>query len=76
MIELFDPLWAAASPAPLFAYVGPGPGLSMASALLGLLVTLFVAVGAVAFWPIRVLLRRWRERRGARQAVNLSQSEP
>lgn len=75
MMTLFDPSSATASLAALFAYVGPGPGLSMAWALVGLFATLFVAAGAVAFWPIRVLLRRWREKRGAEPMANLSNSE-
>ncbi|MCA9265047.1 MAG: hypothetical protein KDA60_14405 [Planctomycetales bacterium] len=42
------------------AYVGPGPGLSMTWALLGLLATLFTAFAAVLFWPVRVALRKLR----------------
>lgn len=46
----------------MFAYVGPGPGLSMMWALLGLLVTILAAFSAIAIWPVRVLMRRWRGR--------------
>lgn len=42
------------------AYVGPGPGLSMLWALIGLLGTVAFAVGAVALWPLRSLWRRLR----------------
>lgn len=44
----------------VLAYVGPGPGLSLTWALLGLIATIFTAIFAVLFWPIRVLLRKIR----------------
>lgn len=44
----------------LLAYVGPGPGLSMTAALLGLLATVFLALLAFFSWPLRVLLRKIR----------------
>jgi hypothetical protein len=46
----------------MLAYVGPGPGLSMMWALLGLLVTILAAFSAIAVWPVRLLMRRWRRR--------------
>jgi hypothetical protein len=74
MMTLFDPSSAMASLFALFAYVGPGPGLSMVWALVGLLATLLAAAWAVALWPIRVLLRRWREKRGAQSIASPSKS--
>lgn len=47
-----------------YAYVGPGPGLTMLGALWGVLATLFLAVGAVLIWPIRALIRKLRKRQG------------
>ena len=47
----------------LVAYVGPGPGLSMLGALIGLIATLGFAVWAFAMWPIRILARKWRQNR-------------
>ena len=49
-------------PVGMLAYVGPGPGLSMTWALWGLLATLFTALSANALWPLRVLLRKLREK--------------
>ena len=46
-------------------YIGPGPGLSMSWALIGLLITVFSAIGAVLLWPIRILIRVMREKRAA-----------
>lgn len=47
--------------APAMAYVGPGAGLSLLSALWGLIAAVGIALGFVLFWPIR----RWRRRRAA-----------
>jgi type VI protein secretion system component VasK len=47
--------------APAMAYVGPGAGLTLLSALWGLLVAVLAAFGFLVFWPIR----RWRRRRQA-----------
>lgn len=45
----------------LFAYIGPGPGLAMLGALLGLVFTILAAVGAVLLWPIRKLMGKTDE---------------
>lgn len=60
------PLWAYAAlaiaallcGAPAAAYVGPGAGLSLLSALWGLIVAIGVALGFVVLWPVRRLRRR------------------
>ena len=54
-------LGAALMSGPAMAYVGPGAGLSLLSALWGLLMAVGAAVGFVVLWPIR----RWRRRRQA-----------
>lgn len=54
-------LVAASISAPALAYVGPGAGLSLLSALWGLVVAVLVAAAFVVMWPIR----RWRRRRAA-----------
>jgi hypothetical protein len=43
---------------PAAAYVGPGAGISVLGSLLGILATIFVAIGAILFWPIRKLIKR------------------
>ena len=53
----------------IFGYVGPGPGLTMIGVVLGFIVTLFAAFSAVAFWPLRALMRRMRENRERANAV-------
>jgi hypothetical protein len=52
---------ALAASAPAMAYVGPGAGLTLLSALWGLLVAVLAAVAFLVVWPIR----RWRRRRQA-----------
>lgn len=48
------------------AYVGPGAGLSLLSALWGIIAAIGVALLFVIMWPIR----RMRRRRRARQTVD------
>jgi hypothetical protein len=52
-----------ASVSPAFAYIGPGAGISVLGSLLGILTTIFVAIGAVLFWPLRKLIKRRKARR-------------
>ncbi|AWN14419.1 hypothetical protein [Salinisphaera sp. LB1] len=49
------------------AYVGPGAGLSLLSALWGLLCAIGAAFLFVILWPIRRLRRKRREARQARE---------
>ncbi|MFO1074473.1 MAG: hypothetical protein U1E17_17670 [Geminicoccaceae bacterium] len=44
--------------APAMAYIGPGAGITMLGALWGVVVAVFLAIGAVLFWPIRALIRK------------------
>ena len=46
---------------PAAAYIGPGAGITMLGALWGVIVAVVLALGAVLFWPIRVLLRKRRK---------------
>jgi membrane protein implicated in regulation of membrane protease activity len=48
---------------PALAYIGPGAGISVLGSLLGILATIFVAIGAILFWPLRKLLKRRKTRR-------------
>lgn len=45
---------------PIFAYVGPGVGLSLIGALIGLLGSFGISLMLVVLHPLRRLLRRWR----------------
>lgn len=45
------------------AYVGPGAGISVLGSLLSILATIFVAIGAIIFWPLRKFLKRRKARR-------------
>ncbi|MGH6946876.1 MAG: hypothetical protein ACREDZ_06070 [Kiloniellales bacterium] len=45
---------------PAFAYVGPGAGLSLLSALWGVLLAVLAAVAFIVIWPLRRLLKRRR----------------
>ncbi len=56
----------AAVPTAAFAYIGPGAGITLLGALWGVLVAIGLAIGAVVYWPVKVLLRRRRRR--AREA--------
>lgn len=54
---------------PADAYIGPGAGITMLGALWGVLMAIVLAVGAVLYWPIKMLLRR-RRRAGAPVAAS------
>lgn len=45
------------------AYIGPGAGISVLGSLLGILGTIFVAIGAIIFWPLRKFMKRRNARR-------------
>ena len=53
-------------PQPAAAYIGPGAGITMLGALWGVIVAVALAIGAVLFWPIRLLLRKLRKPRPRR----------
>ena len=40
------------------AYIGPGSGISVVGSLLGLLATILIAVGAIALFPFRRMLKK------------------
>ena len=45
---------------PALAYFGPGAGITMLTALWGVVLAVLLAVGAILVWPVRALLRRRR----------------
>ncbi|WP_404424894.1 hypothetical protein [Thalassospira australica] len=60
---------------PAQAYVGPGAGLSLISALWAVLAAVFVAVGFVLLWPIRKMMRnRKRAQQGTSSTASHSAS--
>lgn len=48
---------------PLQAYSGPGSGISFFSALISVLISIVVIIGAILAWPVRAWLKRRRKRR-------------
>lgn len=58
---------------PVFAYIGPGAGIPVIGSLFGLIATIFVAIGAILFWPIRKVLKR-RKRRAQEQNSQAEQA--
>jgi membrane protein implicated in regulation of membrane protease activity len=54
---------------PALAYIGPGAGISVLGSVLGILVTIIVAIGAILLWPIRRMMKR-------RKAAADRESEP
>jgi len=43
---------------PASAYVGPGAGITMIGALIGVVIAVLGAIGALLFWPARAWLKR------------------
>ena len=57
------------APEHLYAYVGPGAGLSALGALFALISSVFVAIFGFIWFPIKRLIRRARRRREARAEI-------
>lgn len=43
-----------------FAYVGPGPGITLIGSLIAVAAAVVLALGGILLWPLRSLLRRRR----------------
>jgi hypothetical protein len=52
---------------PVYAYIGPGSGISLLGGLWAVLVGVVLALAAILFWPIRYLIKRMRARKSAGQ---------
>ena len=63
--------------APASAYIGPGAGISVLGSLLGIIVTIVVAIGAIIMWPLRKVLKKRRQNASAEgeQAIGETLSE-
>jgi hypothetical protein len=48
------------------AYSGPGSGISFVGALISVLVSIVLVVGAILAWPVRAWLKRRRRLKAAR----------
>lgn len=59
-------------PATAFAYIGPGAGASLAGSLLGVLAAIFVALGIVLFWPLRLVFKKLK---GGKQTMHPGQQK-
>jgi hypothetical protein len=59
----------ATAPAPVWAYVGPGPGLEFLPYLTSLLVWAGAAVGGILLWPLSAFFSRLRGRQSAPKAL-------
>ena len=61
LVQLAAPLvLMAAIATPAHAYVGPGAGVSLFGAAIGLVIAVFSALGVIVMWPIRVLAKKLR----------------
>lgn len=56
-------LIALAVPQAAEAYIGPGAGLSVGGAVVGVFVTLLMAAAVIVLWPLRMVMRRLRRTR-------------
>jgi len=59
---------------PVFAYIGPGAGISVLGSLLSILATIAVAIGAIIFWPLRQFMKRRKARRESTQSTGANQA--
>ena len=57
----------------MMAYVGPGPGLTMLWAFLGLLGTIGLAILYLLTWPVRMMIRKAR---GVKEAAGAGDAGP
>ena len=63
MLKTITLVLLALMASPAAAYIGPGAGISVLGSLLGILGTIFVAIGAIIFWPLRRFMKRRKARR-------------
>jgi hypothetical protein len=56
-------VFAVSTPAPVFAYMGPGLGVGALGAALGVVASLLLVLISVVWYPLKRLARRSRARR-------------
>jgi hypothetical protein len=54
-------LLAIFQPLPAYAYVGPGLGLGALGVILGILVSIFLAIIGIFWYPIKRLIMKFRK---------------
>lgn len=59
---------------PAQAYVGPGAGLSLLSALWAVLAAIVAAVGFIVLWPIRKMMRKRKTATASQSSSDSSSS--
>ena len=64
MIFLFPVLFLIIAQ-PAYAYVGPGLGAGTIGAVLGIVGSIFLALFAVIYYPIKRILKKWKAKQSA-----------
>ena len=64
------------APLPALAYIGPGAGISFFGSILGILATIFVAIGAILLWPVRRMMKRRKAAKAAAESAAGPESTP
>lgn len=59
----------AVAAAPAAAYIGPGSGISLLGGIWSVLVGIVLALAAILFWPIRLMIRRIRGRKAGPEST-------
>ena len=59
----------------VFAYIGPGAGISVLGSLLGILISIVVAIAAIVMWPIRKMMKKRKAAAVAETAETVDSSD-
>lgn len=62
-------------PSPVFAYVGPGAGISIVGSIVGVLAAIFLAIVGFVWYPIRRLLKRRKAKVSTHQTESPQEAE-
>lgn len=66
-LALMAAICAVILPTQALAYIGPGMGAGAVAVVLGVLGSIFMAVVAVVYYPIKRLIRMWRTKPAAEE---------
>jgi membrane protein implicated in regulation of membrane protease activity len=67
VIRIAIALFIALAPLTAAAYIGPGSGISLLGGIWSVLVAVVLALAAILFWPIRLMIKRMKNRKSAEQ---------